>query len=237
MSKRGKFLITRCFSCIFTFSLSVKPWIRHACGPNQKGNIETAVRGRIPPIRDVRNKALRYYENEDINFDWFEGPATYDSSGKCLMAFDGHARYFAPAKQVCESFLSSAARSDKQREVYRYICSWATSHWNKEWPVTHTADILPIFLHPSLSAREIGISHTLVDPLIAFVSSTPEKIMWKPYTAGDRALNELNAHGTWKVVIEDQKTFGLTRESLQLWDEIVTAVLDTGADGWSDMIR
>lgn len=229
--------MTRYYNCILTFSRSVKPWIRHACGPSQKGNLEAVVEGRIPPIPGLRKKASRYYESEHINFDWFDGPANYDSGGKSLMAFDGHARYFAPARQVCESFLSSAARSDKKREVYRYICSWATSHWIKEWPVTHTADILPTFLHSSLTAGEKRIAHTLVDPLIAFVSSTPENIMWKPYAADDRVLNELTAHGAWRMVIEDQNTFGLTQESLQLWDEIITAVLDTGADGWTDMIR
>jgi hypothetical protein len=222
---------------LLNYLLTVKPWIRQACEPHQTGRLEMVVNGRIPPIRDLREKALRYYGSGQIDFDWFEPSARLHIHGKELLAFDGHARYYTPAKQVCESLLSSAARSGKQRVVYRYICSWATSHWSKEWPVTHTADILPTFLHSSLTPKEKVIAHTLVDQLIAFVSSTPEKITWRSYTAGDRALNELTEHGQWNVLMEDQNAFSLTQESSKLWDDIVTAILDTGADGWADMAR
>lgn len=195
------------------------------------------MKGRIPPVRDLRGKALRHYGGGQVDFDWFKGSADLDTSAQSLLAFEGHARYCTPAKQVCGSFLSSTARYGRQRVVYRYICSWATSHWSVEWPVTHTADILPTFLHSSLTPSEKRIAYTLVDPLIAFVSSMSEKITWRSYTIGNPALNDLNAHGQWNILMEGQNTFNLTQASSKLWDEIVMAVLDTGADGWADMAR
>jgi hypothetical protein len=195
------------------------------------------VKGRIPPIGGLRERALRYYGSGQADFDWFAGSANLDTTVKSLLAFDGHVRYYTPAKQVCESFSSSTAGGARQRVVYRYLCNWATSHWSKEWPVTHTADILPTFLHSSLTPREQRIAYTLADQLIAFASPTPEKITWRSYTVGDRALNELNALGQWNILMEDQNSFNLTEECSKLWEEILIAILDTGADGWADMVR
>lgn len=121
--------------------------------------------------------------------------------------------------------------------MYRYICNWATSHWRADWPVTHTADILPTFLHPSLSAKEKEMSYTLADRIIGVAAGNEDNVEWQRYTKQDRAINEWGDDGKWKILKEDETVFNLTDETKGLWDEIIQAILESGFNGWADMIR
>jgi hypothetical protein len=199
--------------------------------------LDAIINGRIPPSHGLREEVRQHYADES-KFDWFDASVIEKASfAKSVMALEGHARYYIPARQVCESFLKSQARSGKQRSIYRYVFNWATSHWPYDWPVTHTADILPMFLHSSLSPAERFIACTLTDRLIAFTTQRQEKVSWSEYTLEDRALNELNATGQWYLLMEDKGAFNLRKESVALWEKVISSVLDTGRDGWAHMIR
>ncbi len=153
------------------------------------------------------------------------------------MAFEGHARYYTPALQVSESFISNTSQSGKQRSLYRYLFNWATSHWPTDWPVTHASDILPMFLHPTLSPKELDIANTMTDQLISFATQRLDRITWKEYKSDDRALNELNGMGEWSILNEENGAFDLNPEYVTFWRKVIDAVLGAGRHGWLEMGR
>ena len=200
-------------------------------------DLQAVIRSRVPPSTDLRNQARTLYADDAI-FDWYSEPTMKDVPGRrSRLALEGHARYYTPTIQLAESFLRRQAHSSTRRSVYRYIFSWPTSGWPADWPVTHGADILPLFLHPRLPPGELAIARTFVDQLIAFTARKMERMTWREYKLNDRVLNELDSTGEWRVRMEGNGEFNLTSPFVEFWRDVVRSVLDTGRDGWPEIAR
>ena len=205
---------------------------------DKPADIQPVIRSRVPPDKDLRNQARTLYA-DDAFFDWCSEPSMKNiPKMRSRLALEGHARYYAPTMQLAGSFLRRQAHSPStHRSVYRYIFSWKTSGWPADWPVTHGSDILPLFLHSSLSSAELAIARAFVDQLIAFTAGKTERMMWQEYKLDDRALNELDRKGKWRVLMEGNGEFGLTGPFDKFWREVVNCVLETGREGWPGMGR
>ncbi|KUJ07785.1 alpha/beta-hydrolase [Mollisia scopiformis] len=203
--------------------------------------LETTIAGRVPPIGNLRARAMEIYEESKLsNFTWFSGKNDRKAtpSALCWLALDSHARYYATTQLLSESFIRSRY-PDESKPTYKYIFSWAPQFWPKSWPATHTADILPMFLHRGLSDNELQHAHTFADLLIHFAAKDTEAMFWKPYEAGDgnRKLNQFQRNGSWTVMDEDSGEFGLRKDITDFWRDVVEAALDIGMEGWEGMIR
>lgn len=182
-----------------------------------------------------------YGEQSPSGFMWFGEPDAKDKSLAALswLALDSHARYYAVTQLLSESFVTSRSFSAHPRTMYKYIFSWVPQFWPKDWPATHTADILPMFLHRGLSLSELEVAHTFVDPLIYFAAGSKGDMLWKQYGADEHArkLNAIQRNGKWKVINEDSGEFGLRTEIVDLWRDVIEASLEIGMEGWDGIIR
>lgn len=196
-------------------------------------NMEALVSGRIPgSTPGLRQRACQLY-SEDCQFPWFSGPNA-SHQNRTHMAFEGHMRYYSPASLLTQSFVGSSTKC--RRIAYRYIFSWAASNFPSEWPVTHTADILPTFLHNSLSRAELEVSRTFTDELIKFTAGDVNNLQWKGYTLREKHLNELNYAGKWTTLRESSGEFGMSTDHANLLEEITREVASTGRNGWAGML-
>lgn len=156
------------------------------------------------------------------------------------MALEGHCRYNTPAILFSRSFLASACKTGEgetpRRTLYRYVFGYATAHWPAHWPVTHTADILPTFLHSSLNDADLRVAETFVDQLLQFTGGDPTS--WQEYTVDANLLNVLGRDGSWSVADEAEgAVFDLNEERVQFWADVLKTILATGRTGWAEMAR
>jgi len=156
------------------------------------------------------------------------------------MAFDSHARYYVASQLISDSFLRSKRLSSGAKQpstIYKYVMSWKTAHWPPEALVTHTADILPLFLHPSLSLAERRVAETFTDNVIIFAQPKRAELTWSLYTSHSRCLNVLSSSGKWEVMREGEGEFGITPDIVDFWRRAISDTLAAGRDGWDGIIR
>ncbi|KAL1895946.1 hypothetical protein Sste5346_005045 [Sporothrix stenoceras] len=225
-----------------------EPWIREAAiiAGNKKHDLSTIIKTRVPPDTDttgtgkLRERAAQLYV-DPATFPWHATlpKLAVPDRNHVSMALEGHCRYNAPATLFSRSFTQASPASPTsptEKTLYRYVFGYATEHWPKEWPVTHTADILPMFLHRGLNAADRQVSETFADRLLQFAAGAAPH-QWTPYTAGAPLLNMLDHNGGWSVSTEAEGAFDLTEECIQFWADVLKAILATGRTGWPEMAR
>lgn len=220
-----------------------EPWIREAAiiASNKMHDINRVIKTRVPPdaTGGLRNRAAELYA-DPAAFPWHATSPTLavPERNHVSMALEGHCRYNTPATLFSRSFTHARSSSLPltERTLYRYIFGYATDHWPKEWPVTHTADILPMFLHQGLNAADRQVSETFADRLLQFAAgAAPDQ--WTPYTVETPLLIALGHDGSWSVTSEAGGAFDLTAERIQFWTDVLKAILATGRTGWPEMAR
>lgn len=180
-----------------------------------------------------------YSESMDSNYQWYQAPTPSDLKPGSLswMALDGHARYYVPGRLLAQSFVNSG----RDTAAYRYIFKWTPTQWPESWPATHTADLLPMLLHKSLSGKDIVAAQSFADQIILFASGAtgeerdPGLQTYKQLTFW--LSNVFDQDGTWKRQSQDEGEFGLTDEAVALWTDVFKACLDWEQTGWEGMIR
>ncbi|CAK7210608.1 hypothetical protein SBRCBS47491_000830 [Sporothrix bragantina] len=212
-----------------------EPWIREAAilASGKPHAITKVIQSRIPPHLDLRERAAQLYSSP-ASFAWHAASPSLavPDHNHCSMALEGHCRYYTPAALMSRSLARRAAPA----KIYRYVFGYSTEHWPVDWPTTHTADILPMFLHQSLTDKDRRISETFADRLLEFTAgSTPSA--WTPYSADEAQLNILDKKGEWSVGSEREGAYDLTEDLVQLWADVVKASLATGRTGWPEMAR
>jgi hypothetical protein len=174
----------------------------------------------------------------DPFYSWYQSPEPMELKPGALswMALDGHSRYYVPGRLLSKSFLMlTSPPAARQRVVYKYIFSWVSKNWPMNWPATHVADLLPMFLHKSLSADDIVIAQTFVDQIIRFAEGKQDEMAWQIYDPESWLSNVLRQDGGWEILTEGSGEFGLTDESVKLWQEVFHRCLTE--DGWEGNIR
>ena len=208
------------FEQAFAFTFNKRP-----------ANFSILVNSRVPENSDLRRRALDLY-NSNTLLDNHESRTAHLIKGddKAWMMFDEHSRYTAVNNLIIEAFLASSV----SRHLYRYHFYWTTHHWPSHWPATHTADILPLFLH-KLTKEEMKISLTFLDELLFFVTNNEQRMLWKQFDPDTRHCNRLDMQGQWQVIKEGTGEFGLTAEHMTFWKEVVREIVLTGKRGWPEM--
>ena len=217
---------------------ALQSWMRLAGHPNGQPDLLASIDSRIPPSGNLRERARQLY-GELSDFRWCGvSPGKLCPGTGQWLTLEGHARYYAVTPLLSESFLSrQLSLSGKQHAIYKYIFSWNTQHWPSDWPATHTADILPMFLHHSLSPEDLAVALTFADNLIAFSADETDQVDWSGYRLDDKCLNLLSSSGCWHVSVEGNGEFGLTPQIVNLWQDVVEATLEAGREGWVGMGR
>jgi len=203
-------------------------------------NLKATIEGRIPPVDDLRERAMRLYDETRANcYKWYDGPVpgTASNSALCWMALEGHARYYAGTELLSEGFIASHASSLRRRSAYKYILKWIPEYWPKNWPSTHTADILPTFLHKDLPRSDLVISQMFADELLFFAAGQPDRMKWHKFEADDRFFNVVNRKGCLELITEGRGEFGLDEECVSLWKDVIDASLQLGRQAWVGMSR
>ncbi|CAK7199408.1 hypothetical protein SEUCBS139899_002088 [Sporothrix eucalyptigena] len=212
-----------------------EPWIREAAilSSGKSHDIKKVVQTRIPPHSNLRERAAQLY-SKSTAFPWHATcpNLAVPERNHCSMSLEGHCRYYTPAALFSRSLVTRAAPA----KLYRYVFGYATNHWPADWPVTHTADILPIFLHSSLTEKDRRISETFADRLLEFTAGLAPT-NWTPYTAENAQLNVLGKDGGWTVDSEKKGAFDLTDDLIQFWGDVLKASFATGRTGWAEMAR
>lgn len=202
---------------------------------------QVTINGRVPPVRNLRQKAEELYNTSKAEkFKWYSNPATngrVSDSALCWMALESHARYYAVTQLLSKSFIDSRPASDKPREAYKYIFSWTPTQWPSGWPSTHTADILPTFIHKRLSTKDRAISCTFADELILFTAGRQEHMAWRKFEPDSFIFNVLTKAGRWELKEEGSGEFGLDEEHVQFWEEVVDSSIKLGQKGWTGILR
>ncbi|OAA61816.1 Carboxylesterase, type B [Niveomyces insectorum RCEF 264] len=224
-----------------------EPWIREVAliAKNQEHDIDRVIRSRVPG-QSLRQRAARLY-GDHRGFSWYQAhmdPLNVPAHNRCSMVLEGHCRYNAPAALFSQSFVGSRG-SARQRTLYRYVFGYPTAHWPKGWPVTHTADILPMFLHPGLNDVDRRVAETFADRLLLFTASGvpgagaggDKSTHWLPYTTDSKRLNVLTADGNWSLAEENGGVFDLDDVHIRFWEDVVKAILATERRGWPEMAR
>ncbi|CAK7231488.1 hypothetical protein SCUCBS95973_007935 [Sporothrix curviconia] len=212
-----------------------EPWIREAAilKSGKSHAITKVIQTRIPPHSNLRDRAAQLY-SDPASFAWYAvSPSlAVPEKNRCSMAFEGHCRYYTPAALMSRSLAHRTAPA----KIYRYVFGYSTEHWPTDWPTTHTADILPMFLHRDLIERDRRISETFADRLLEFTAGSAPST-WTHYTAEGTQLNILDKKGEWSVGSEKTGAFDLTDELVQFWADVGKAILATGRTGWTEMAR
>lgn len=218
-----------------------EPWIREAAiiAGNKKHDISTIIKSRVPPdaTGSLRERAALMYA-DPASFPWHTTSPrlTVPDHNRVSMALEGHCRYNAPATLFSRSLTQTPSMAGKRKILYRYVFGYATEHWPKDWPTTHTADILPMFLHRSLSDADRRVSETFADRLLQFATgAAPDQ--WMSYTVEAPRLNMFDQKGDWSVTSEAEGAFDLTEDRVQFWADVLKAILATGRTGWPEMAR
>lgn len=222
--------------------LTPQAWIKLACRRGVPPPLAANLAGRIPPVDALRRRALRLYREEtDADYAaWYQSPTPSQLAPGALawMALDGHARYYVPGRLLARSFGAAANGSAPATAVYRYIFSWAPTQWPANWPATHTADLLPLFLHRSLGAQDTAAARRFADQVVLFAAGATGQLALQRYgEATGWASNVFQRDGTWAARRQDEGEFGLTEEAVALWEDVYRSYLDWDAAGWAGVIR
>jgi hypothetical protein len=225
-------------SCVLS---GVQSFLRSATYGGAIPILESTVNGRVPPTGNLRARAMEIYgESKASDFAWFGGEDVKISpAALSWMALDSHARYYAVTQLLSTSFVTSSHLSNHPRKLYKYIFSWIPQFWPKGWPATHTADILPMFLHRALPESHMEVAYSFVDSLVYFATNEEAKMSWKQYKADecDRKFNRIQRNGRWSVINQDSGEFGLRKDIVDFWRDSTQASLAVGMEGWEGMIR
>lgn len=175
----------------------------------------------------------------DATYQWYQSPepSTLQPGSLAWMALDGHARYYVPGRLLAQSFF----KSSRDTAAYRYIFKWTPAQWPENWPATHTADLLPMFLHRSLDEKDVIAAQNFADQIILFASgagSSEEGMSLRAYKEPSSWLsNTFQADGNWVPRQRDEGEFGLMDETVVLWMDVFKTCLDWERTGWEGMIR
>jgi hypothetical protein len=226
-------------------------WIRLASMGGDAPDLAATVVARIPPApANLRSRALALYDPSPRGplhsmMGWFAPPpgGIHQMSDAALawMTLESHSRYYAVTQLLAHNFLSApltpqAGKRRRRRTVYRYILSWTPKPWPAGWPATHTADILPIFLHRRLSAEDAAVAAKgLTDELIRFTAGAAGRVVpmaWSKFEPEAPLFNVVRRDGSLATCREGSGEFSLTDSCIDLWRDVVMASLETGREGW-----
>ena len=189
-------------------------------------NPNAIIKSRIPPDPQLRSLATSLYTEQNLSY--FESPdEILSDQQKHWMALDGHSRYYAPNYLYCDCF----RRLKPGNRVYRYLFGNRTVHWPASWPATHTSDILPTFLHRSLSEADFNAALTFVDQIITFVNGIEEELLLNLFD-GEECCNILDLDGKWNVTRKLEEVAALSVERLKLWQAAIQKSLELRSEGW-----
>ena len=174
----------------------------------------------------------------DSTYQWYQSPepSTLQPGSLSWLALDGHARYYVPGRLLAESFVNSA----KDTTTYRYIFKWTPTQWPENWPATHTADLLPMFVHKSLGGKDTEAARSFADQLILFASGAEKgkHLSLQRYDESSSwSSNIFDRDGSWVARRQDEGEFGLTDEAAALWTDVFKTCLDSEKTGWEGKIR
>ncbi len=203
-------------------------------------NIKSTIEGRIPPLYNLREKALSLYDRTRAGcYKWYDGPVlgTASESALCWMALEGHARYYAATELLSEGFITSRASSGQKRAAYKYIMNWIPKYWPDNWPSTHTADILPTFLHKDLPVSDLVVSQTFTDGLLFFAAGQEDRMQWRKFEVDNRFFNVISRKGCLELITEGSGEFGLDERCRNLWKDVINASNQLGREAWIGMSR
>lgn len=181
---------------------------------------------------------MTYSEKMDNKYQWYQSqiPSDLEPGSLSWMALDGHARYYVPGRLLAQSFVNSPGDT----AAYRYIFKWTPTLWPDNWPATHTADLLPMFLHKSLTGKDMVAAQNFTDQIILFASGTGGEgghtALQKFDESSSWASNVFERSGSWNAEDEVGSEFGLTDEAVALWTDVFKACLDWEQTGWEGMI-
>ena len=88
----------------------------------------------------------------------------------------------------------SLTRRANPTKIYRYVFAYSTHNRPADWPPTHTADVVPFFLHRNLSGKDHRVSETFADRLLESATGR-DPALWTRYTADEAQLNVLGKAG------------------------------------------
>ncbi|CAK7208947.1 hypothetical protein SCUCBS95973_000285 [Sporothrix curviconia] len=213
-------------------------WLKLAYRQGVPPPLESNIAGRMPPVQDLRGRAQNLYNAAmDSRYSWYQSPipSTLSPGGLAWMALDGHARYYVPGQLLGTSF----AKGSEHAVAYRYIFKWTPMQWPENWPATHTADLLPMFLHKSLGAEDMLAARSFADQIVLFASGGSAKANCLQIYAETTGWlsNVFERDGRWTTTKKGEEEFGLSSEAVALWEDVFRVCLDWEQSGWEGMIR
>ncbi|KAH8805133.1 Alpha/Beta hydrolase protein [Xylogone sp. PMI_703] len=215
-------------------------WLRLASFPSAAKNKHILINGRVPPIKDLRGRVVDIYSASMVEkYKWYQRGISIGMSDDdlCWMALEGHAKYYAVTQLLSNTLINSKSAAGKKRVLYKYILCWTPKNWPQDCPATHTADILPTFLHKSFTSDDLKVAYTFADQLIFFAASSSERMTWRKFEGEDRMLNVLTRQGSWDIMKEGSGEFGLREECVRFWNDVVSASIKLGREGWPGITR
>ncbi|KAH8819383.1 Alpha/Beta hydrolase protein [Xylogone sp. PMI_703] len=212
-------------------------WLRYAL---DQPDMTHSINGRVPPTRNLRERCHELYsEPRGEKYKWYDSITDTKVPNTALswMALDGHSRYYALTPPLSKNFLESKSTKQVTRTVYKYLFSWTPALWPKDWPASHTADILSIFLNKRLNPRDLVISKAFADELILFAARKQDRILLQRSVIDNPVFNVFNRDGKWEIRKEGTGEFGLDNECLEFWREVADATIEAGPEGWSEISK